>query len=224
VVTIDHDAVLSARVLLLGSGRPSRAEPAGAYRMLAEVSPKVYMSKLVDAVFALYYESRDPKVDLSPAEEASWAARGMEAGAPNRAQRLRRALNAHRTALFALGRRAEGRVVCEELPETAESDRLASVLAEEGRFKEAADLDEKPPRNAGQDHSFWTMVRRAANLEAAGLPDAASAVFRELLEETRHRTSEQRTALSIRTWGLVHSRMRDAAGDGARNTAALRGR
>ena len=140
VVATDHDAVLSARVLLLGSGRPSRAELAGAYRVLAEVNPKVYMPKLVDAVLGLYYESRDPKVDLALAEEASWAARRMEAGAPNRAERLCRALNAYQTALFALGRRAEGRVVCEELADGSDRDRLASVLSEEERFREVAEL------------------------------------------------------------------------------------
>ncbi|MCX4817869.1 hypothetical protein OG601_45570 [Streptomyces sp. NBC_01239] len=100
----------------------------------------MYVPKLVDAVLGLYYESRDSKVDLALAEEASWAARSMEAGAPNRAERLRRALNAYQTALFALGRSSEGRVVCEELAEIGDSDRLASVLAEERRFREAAEL------------------------------------------------------------------------------------
>ncbi|MFE2887073.1 IS5 family transposase [Streptomyces sp. NPDC059272] len=38
-MTIDHDAVLSARALLVRSGRPSRAELVGAHRVLAEVSP-----------------------------------------------------------------------------------------------------------------------------------------------------------------------------------------
>ncbi|MFJ3422093.1 hypothetical protein ACIPN8_37815 [Streptomyces sp. NPDC086082] len=68
-------------------------------------------------------------MDLALAEEAAWAARRMESGARNRAGRLRRALNAYQTALFALGRRAEGRVVCEELAEVGDSDRLASGLA-----------------------------------------------------------------------------------------------
>ncbi|MFJ3422094.1 hypothetical protein ACIPN8_37820 [Streptomyces sp. NPDC086082] len=52
-MTIDHGAVLSARVLLLGSGRPRRAELASAYRVLAAVSPRVYLPKLVDAVLGL---------------------------------------------------------------------------------------------------------------------------------------------------------------------------
>ena len=138
-MTIDSGAVLSARVLL-GSGRPSRAELAGAYRVLAEVSPRVYLPKLVDAVLGLYFEGRDLKVDIALAEEAAWAARRMESGARRRAGRLRRALNAYQTALFALGRRAEGRVVCEELAEGGDSDRLASVLAEEERFREVAEL------------------------------------------------------------------------------------
>ncbi|MFC0842591.1 hypothetical protein ACFH04_02425 [Streptomyces noboritoensis] len=216
MVTIDHDAVLRARVLLLGSGRPSRAELVGAYRVLAEVSPKAYVPKLVDALLALCYESRDPKVDVALAAEACRAARRMEVGASNRAERLRRALDAYQASLFALGRRAEGRAVCEELAEAGRSDPLASVLAEEGRFREAAELDEEAARNGIPEHSFWNRVRWAANLEGAGLHDAASAVFRELLEETRRKAAEQRTALAILTWELVHfSRMRETAGDAA---------
>lgn len=222
-MTIDHDAVLRARVLLLGSGRPSRTELIGAYRVLAEVSPKVYVPKLVDALLALRNESRDPKVDVALAAEACRAARGTEVGAPNRAERLCRALGAYQASLFALGRRADGRAVCEELAEAGRSEPLARVLAEEGRFREAAELDEEAARNGISGHSFWNMVRWAANLEGAGLHDAASTVFGELLEETRREAAEQRTALAILTWELVHfSRMRDAVGDGASAAAARR--
>ncbi|QXE38042.1 hypothetical protein KQY30_31230 [Streptomyces sp. GMY02] len=223
MVTIDHDAVLRARVLLLGSGRPGRAELVDAYRVLAEVSPKAYVPKLVDALLALRHESRDPKVDIALAAEASRAARRIEVGAPNRAGRLRRALDAYQTSLFALGRRAEGRAICEELAEAGRIEPLAGILAEEGRFREAAELDEEATRRGIPEHSFWTMVRRAANLEGAGLHDAASTVFRELLEETRREAAEQRTALAILTWELVHfSRMREAVGDGASAAAARR--
>ncbi|MGA5424702.1 hypothetical protein [Streptomyces lavendulocolor] len=221
MVTIDHDAVLRARVLLLGSGRPSEAELIGAYRVLAEVSPKVYVPKLVDALLELRYQSRDPKVAVALAAEASRVARRMEAGLPNRAERLRRALDAHQSALFALGRRAEGRAICEELAEAGRSEPLASALAEEGRFREAVELEEAAVRNGIPEHSFWSRVRRAANLEGAGLHDAASTVFRGLVEETRREAAEQRTALAILTWELVHfSRMRETAGDGAGAAAA----
>ncbi|MGW3089000.1 hypothetical protein [Streptomyces sp. NPDC001108] len=223
MVTIDHDAVLRARVLLLGSGRPSGAELVGAYRVLAEVSPKAYLPKLVDALLALRRQGWDPKVDLALAAEASRAARRMEAGAPNRAERLRRALDAHRASLFALGLRAEGRAVCEELAEAGRNEPLANVLAEEGNFREAAELDEKAVRSGLSERSVRNMVRWAANLEGAGLHDAASAVFRELLEGTRRKVAEQRTALAILTWELVHfSRMREAARDGAGAAAARR--
>ncbi|MFF2008349.1 hypothetical protein ACFVWY_04630 [Streptomyces sp. NPDC058195] len=223
MVTIDHDAVLRARVLLLGSGHPGRAELVGAYRVLAEVSPKAYGPKLVDALLALRHESRDPKVDVALAAEASRAARTLEAGAPDRAERLRRALDAYQASLFALGRRADGHAVCEELAQAGRSEPLAGVLAEEGRFREAAEVDEEAARNGIPEHSFWDVVRRAANLEGAGLHDTASAVFCRLLEETRREAAEQRTALAILTWELVHfSRMRETAGDGVSAAAARR--
>ncbi|MEV8454177.1 hypothetical protein AB0467_18655 [Streptomyces sp. NPDC052095] len=221
MVTIDHDAVLRARVLLLGSGRPSETELVGAYRVLAEVSPKAYLPKLVDALLALRRQDGGPKADLALAAEASRAARGMEASAPKRAERLRRALDAHRASLLALGLRAQARAICEELAEAGWSEPLANVLAEEGHFRKAAEFDEKAARSGLPEHSFWDMVRWAANLEGAGLHDAASDVFRELLEGTRREVAQQRTALAILTWELVHfSRMREAAGDGAGAAAA----
>ncbi|MDH6544867.1 hypothetical protein [Streptomyces sp. SPB4] len=224
MVTIDHDAVLRARVLLLGSGRRSRAELVGAYRVLAEVSPKAYGPKLVDALLALRYEIRDPEVAVALTAEASRAARRLEAGVPKRAELLRRALDDYRVSLFALGRRAEGRAICEELAAAGRSGPLATVLAEEGRFKEAAELDEEAARNGIPEHSFfWNMARWAANLEGAGLHDAAATVFRELLQKTRRDVAEQRAALAVLTWELVHfSRMREVVGDTASAAAARR--
>ncbi|MGW1848704.1 hypothetical protein [Streptomyces sp. NPDC001966] len=220
---IDHDAVLRARVLLLGSGRLDLLEQVNAYRVLAEVSPKAYLPKLVDALLSMSYRSRDPEVDLALATEAVGACRRIEAGEPARTERLHRALNVYQSALFALGRRAEGRAACEELAEAGQSGRLARVLAEEGRFREAAELNEKAIRNGQKEHSFWNMVEWAANLEGAGLHDEATAVFRELLDETRSKAADQRTALAVLTWELVHlSRMREAAGHGADAAAARR--
>ncbi|MEU3666384.1 hypothetical protein [Streptomyces virginiae] len=218
---INHDAVLRARVLLLGSGRLGLLEQVDAYRVLAEVSPKAYLPKLVDALLLMSYRSRVPEVDLALTTEAVEAARRIEAGVPTRAERLCRALDAHQRALFALGRRVEGRAACEEMAAAGQNGRLASVLAEEGRFREAAELNEKAARSGTPEVSFWTMVEWAANLEGAGLHDAASAVFRELLDDTRRKAAEQRTALAILTWELVHlSRMREGAGHGADATAA----
>ncbi|RSS58142.1 hypothetical protein EF912_11580 [Streptomyces sp. WAC07061] len=228
MVTIDHDAVLRARVLLLGSGRPGQAELVGAYRVLAGVSPKAYAAKLVDALLALRYDSRDPQAGLALAAEASRAARGVEAGTPGRTQRLCRALDAHQDSLFALGRRAEGRAVCEELAAAGRTGPLVRVLAEEGRFGEAAARDEEAARGGTPGHSSCTKVRWAANLEGDAQHDAAAAVFRGLLEETRHEAARheaagRRTALASLTWQLVHfSRMREAAGDRDGAAAARR--
>ncbi|NBE50669.1 hypothetical protein [Streptomyces boluensis] len=220
---IDHDSVLRARVLLLASGRVSLPEQVDAYRVLAEVTPKAYIPKLVDGLLSMNYRSRDPEVDLELAAEAVEAARSIEAGEPTRTARLGRALDAYQSALFTLGRRAEGRAACEELAEAGQSGRLAKILAEEGRFREAAELNERAVRNGTPGHSFWNTVEWAANLEGAGLHDAAAAVFRELLDETRREVTGRRTALAILTWELVHlSRMREAAGHGADAVAARR--
>ncbi|MFB7675404.1 hypothetical protein ACFC26_28735 [Kitasatospora purpeofusca] len=222
-MTIDHDAVLRARVLLLGSGRLWPEDLVGAYRVLAEVSPRVYGPKLVDTLLTLCYQSRDPKVDLGLSEEAYRAARRLEAGEPGRAERLCRALDAYQASLFALGRRAEGRAICEELAEAGRSERLATVLAEEGCFGEAAQLDEAAARKGSPDQSFWDLVQWAANLEGAGQCDAASAVFRELLAETRREAVEEGTGLPVLVLELVHlARMRESVGDGAGAAAARR--
>ncbi|MFB8234968.1 hypothetical protein ACFC58_00230 [Kitasatospora purpeofusca] len=223
MLTIDHDAVLRARVLLLGSGRLWPEDLVGAYRVLAEVSPKVYRTKLVDTLLTLCFQSRDPRVKVELAGEASRAARRVEVGAPDRVERLCRALNAYQGSLFALGRRAEGRAICEELAEAGYSGSLARVLAEEGYFREAAELGEAAARKGIPEHSFRNKVQWAANLEGAGLHDAAAAVFRELLVEVRREAADEGTDLPRLVRALVHfSRMREAAGDGAGAAAARR--
>ncbi|WP_030771946.1 MULTISPECIES: hypothetical protein [unclassified Streptomyces] len=219
--TIDHDAVLRARLLLLASGRPERDQLVDAYRTLVEVNPKAYAPLLVDALLST--TGRDTEVRLASAVEAVEAGRRIEVGAPAREERLRRALNAYQRALFALGRRAEGRAVCEELAEEGWSARLANVLAEEGRFREAAELNEKAARNGMSEQSLSSGIEWAANLEGAGLHDTASEVFREVIDVARRLADEQRTSPAVPTWALVHhSRMREAAGHPAEAAAARR--
>ncbi|MEV7415223.1 hypothetical protein [Streptomyces sp. NPDC089919] len=209
-MTIDHDAVLRARVLLLGSGLPSQAELVGAYRVLAEVSPKAYGPKLVEGLLRLRAQSRDPHVDVALAAEAVRAARRLDAGVRDRAQRLCGALTAHQDSLFALGRRAEARALCEELAAAGAHEPLVIALAEEGRFEEAAELDAQ----AARDDSFEARVRWAANLEGAGRHEEAAAVLRDHLDATRREAAVQQAPLAPLAWQLVHfSRMREAAAD-----------
>ncbi|MGA5872885.1 hypothetical protein [Streptomyces cinereoruber] len=226
---IDQDTVLRARTMLLGSGRLGLPQEVEAYRVLAKVSPAAYLPKLVRALVSYGYEvghRRGPERRLPLHAEAADAARRIGAGHPRRTEALRDALEAYEHALFELGRRAEGRAVCEELAEAGRaafergevahpaygSGRLAVALAEEGRHGEAADLR---MRGAGAETgvSFWSAVERAAELEAAGRREEAVAVFTGLVDDTRRKTESDSAALANLVWELVHrSRMLDAAG------------
>ncbi|MGW9448972.1 hypothetical protein [Streptomyces sp. NPDC055632] len=226
---IDQDTVLRARTMLLGSGRLGLAQEVEAYRVLARVSPAAYLPKLAGALGRYGYEvgrRRGPERELVLYAEAVDAARRIGADHPRRTDLLLGALRDYERTLFELGRRAEGRAVCEEMagagrlgfergqaadPERG-SGRLAVVLAEEGRHGEAADLR---MRGAGAETevSFWPAVERTAELEAAGRSEEAVAVFTGLVDDTRRKTESDSTALAHLVWKLVHrSRMLDAAG------------
>ncbi|MER5945305.1 hypothetical protein ABT127_04525 [Streptomyces sp. NPDC001904] len=216
----DHDAVLRARVLLLGTGRLGLLEEVNAYRVLAEVSPKAYLPKFVGALLLMSYRTRDPEVSLLLTGEAVEAVRRIEAGTPRREERFRDALDAHQRALFAVGRRDEGRAVCEELAGRGRSEPLARVLSEEGRFEEAAVLHEAAAPGDPAEQPFWRLVPWAANLAGAGRDDAATSVFRRLVDGTRREAAEQVSALPALAWELVHlARMYQAAGRGAEAAA-----
>ncbi|MDX3534636.1 hypothetical protein PV721_09690 [Streptomyces sp. MB09-01] len=104
-----HDAVLRARVALLGSqALPVRQEVA-AYRVLAQVSPLAYLPLLTDA---LYEYSRQefadqPGTALALRAEAVAAARRMYSMEPERADLLVGALIRYKKQLKAMGRQAE---------------------------------------------------------------------------------------------------------------------
>ncbi|WP_432087231.1 hypothetical protein [Streptomyces sp. bgisy095] len=223
---IDQDTVLRARTMLLGSGRLGLPQEVEAYRVLAKVSPAAYLPKLVRALISYGYEvgrRRGPERELVLYAEAVDAARRIRADHPRRTDLLLGALRDYERTLFELGRRAEGRAVCEEMAEAGRiafergqvaygGGRLAIVLAEEGRHGEAADL---LARGAGAEPevSFWPAVARAAELEAAGRREEAVAVFTGLVDDTRRKTESDSTALAHLVWELVHrSRMLDAAG------------
>ncbi|MFJ9811776.1 hypothetical protein ACIRTB_26475 [Streptomyces sp. NPDC101158] len=217
--TYDQDAVLRARVLLLGSGRRTLTEEVGAYRVLAEVSPRAYLPKLAGALVSWGYadELRDrPEVRTALHAEAAAAARRIGAGEPNRAEVLRRTLGAYERGLFALGRRAEGRAVCEELAGAGAPGRLAVVLAEEGRHAEAAELCGRAARTVEPWSRFWSMAEWSAELDAAGRREEAVEVFAELVAGTRRSAAAGDMPLGSLVTELLHlSGLLDAAGRGA---------
>ncbi|WP_406863892.1 hypothetical protein ABZO31_27055 [Streptomyces sp. HUAS MG47] len=218
----DHDAVLRARVLLLGSERPDLLEEVHAYRVLAEVSPNAYLPKLAGALVSLSHRAQDPEVELALCAEAVDTARRIDAGVTPRTASLCHALDAYQRVLFAAGRRAEGRAACEEMAEAGRKGRLANVLAEEGRFQEAAKLDEGFVRN-GTESSFWSTVEWAANLEGAGRHEEAVHVFGELVDEARREAAAGGAASAALTGRLLHlALMQEAAGRRTEATATRR--
>ncbi|MFF3842992.1 hypothetical protein [Streptomyces sp. NPDC001930] len=227
---VDHDAVLQARTMLLGSDRPSLSQEVQAYRVLARVSPASYLPKLATALASYGYEFGDRdgmELRLSLHAEAADAARRIEADEPNRTRSLCDALDSYQRTLLTVGRRAEAFAVCEEMAEAGRlgfergqvaspgygHDRLAKMLAEEGRHGEAAEVCGRDGARQGPEVCFWTTVEWAAELEAAGRHDDALTAFTGLVDRTRTEAEAEKTSLANLVWELDHrSRMFDTAG------------
>ncbi|MFC5033937.1 hypothetical protein ACQFX6_03800 [Streptomyces sp. DSM 41987] len=230
---VDHESVLRARAILLGSGRIGLHEEIRAYRVLAQVGPLTYLPKLARALLMLSHQEfrNQPEIRLNLTAEALAAVRKLDASEPKRTELLIDTLNDYQRQLYTLGRRAEGFAVREEMALTGrrafEDGKVASPvfgcaplaagLAEEGRHLEAAQLygEMVEALRSADDASgsglWWSMVEWSAELDAAGLHDAAIDAFTELSAATRGELEGVRTSLSIRLWELVHlSQMLDA--------------
>jgi tetratricopeptide (TPR) repeat protein len=241
---VDQDAVLRARTTLLASDGPSVAQQVEAYRVLSAVSPLTYLPKLARALVSYGYEPevRDlPEARLARYAQAVDVARRIDEGAPNRKEVLLRALDAYRFDLYAQGRRAEGFAVCEEMAELGQwgfergqvripvngHGRLAVVLAEEGRYGEAAEMwgraVDAERRSTPRADSFWPVVEWVAALDAAGRREEALDAFAELVEGTRGDATAGRGTSAVQIWQLVHQAgMSDAVGRHAEARASRR--
>ncbi|MFJ6796856.1 hypothetical protein [Streptomyces sp. NPDC091268] len=91
---INHDAVLRARVALLGSGTLPVRERVAAYRVLVGVSPLAYLPLLAPALFAYGRQEfgHRPDIALALRAESVAAARRMCALEPEWSQLLLTAL------------------------------------------------------------------------------------------------------------------------------------
>lgn len=237
---MDHDAVLRARVLLIGSGRLGLLQKVGAYRVLAEVSPAAYRPKLSRALVGLSYGStlRDrPEIRRRVVEEAVAAARGLDQADPMRARALLHALDAHQELLYGLGQPSAGLAVREEMrsirrPNGAVGDGSeaghgiwAVGLAEDGRHDEAAEalaevVRADRARAARTRTSAWALVSWAAQLEAAGRHDDAVQAVAELVALQREAAAgAEGEQMALLFHSLVHlARLLDA--DGRQDEAA----
>ncbi|CAM5314799.1 hypothetical protein STANM337S_00681 [Streptomyces tanashiensis] len=219
----DEDAVMRARVLLLGSDRPSSREQVEAYRILVQVNPRAYLAKLTHALVIRTWDTRDPKQHVALYAEAVDAMRRYGGEVPGGKGELSSALQGYQHALFGDGRRSEGRAVCEELAAAGLYGRLAVVLAEEGRHAEAADLHARHIVPGEADVSEWTLIEWAAELDAAGRHEEALEVFARVVDEARRTAAEDLAPLAALVWKLdQYARMLRTAGRTAEEAAARR--
>ncbi|GHH81003.1 hypothetical protein [Streptomyces capitiformicae] len=223
---VDQDAVLRARNVLLGSGRPTPREEVEACRVLARVSPAAYLPRLSRALVHLGYGDvfdELPQARLALFEEAAEAAYALDASDPMRTEVLLKALDSLQNHLFVIGRRAEGLALREEMAEIGRGDLedgrggpawsalelWARALAEEGRHREAAALHEEIVRHARpygpqSGGAAWAVLEWMAEAEAAGLRDRAEAATRELVEMERSvLSSDRRTSRSLLLFALL---------------------
>ncbi|MGW6822504.1 hypothetical protein [Streptomyces sp. NPDC055005] len=121
---INHDAVLRARVALLGSGKPSLDQRVAAYRVLAQVSPLAYLPLLTIALGK--YARREfvgrPDIALALHAESVAAARRLCALEPERVELLVHSLTLYREQLIHMDRQEEVRTVEKELTTLFQAD------------------------------------------------------------------------------------------------------
>lgn len=117
MANINHDAVLRARVALLGSQALPVRQQVAAYRVLAQVSPLAYLPLLAVALYD--YSRQDfahlPETALALRAESVAAARRMYGLEPGRVELLVAALAAYKEQLVLMGRAEEAGAVDEEI-------------------------------------------------------------------------------------------------------------
>ncbi|MFJ3204455.1 hypothetical protein [Streptomyces sp. NPDC086989] len=114
---INHDAVLRARVALLGSGTLPVGQQVAAYRVLVRVSPLAYLPLLAVALFqySQWEFAHRPEIALALRTESVAAARRMCDLEPDRTQLLLTALVHYSEQLAVMDRPVELAAVEKEM-------------------------------------------------------------------------------------------------------------
>lgn len=242
--SVNYDAVARAQALLVGSRRLGLRERIAAYQVLRQVNPASYGAQLAgDLVTLGHQELRErPDACLAVFEQAVETARTAQATGPQRVQLLIRALDAHQHGLYALGLRADGFAVRQQMAQAGRQafeaghvdnpayglSALAAALAEDGRHAEAADaygriVAAQDTQEKHQGSSFWSHLAWIAELDAAGSHDAALDAFTGLVNEARARAAQEQGPVASLIWELIAlSRMLDNHQRGAQARAARR--
>ncbi|NXY98767.1 hypothetical protein HYE82_31195 [Streptomyces sp. BR123] len=115
-VNINHDAVLRARVSLLGSEKPTVRQRVAAYRVLVQVSPLAYLSRLAVDLIKYSKEFADqPETVRALRAESVAAARRLCELESGRQRLLIATLTALREQLDLMERREEASAVTREI-------------------------------------------------------------------------------------------------------------
>ncbi|MFD3551922.1 hypothetical protein ACFWWA_07450 [Streptomyces goshikiensis] len=114
---ISHEAVLRARVALLGSEVLPLRQQVAAYRLLAQVSPLVYLPLLAEALWEYnpHEFAHRPEIALALRAESVAAARRMCEAEPGRVGLLVTSLAHYEEQLALMGRTAEAGAAAEEI-------------------------------------------------------------------------------------------------------------
>ncbi|MFK0254956.1 hypothetical protein [Streptomyces sp. NPDC090445] len=113
---INHDAVLRARVSLLGSEKPTVRQRVAAYRVLVQVSPLAYLSRLAVDLIKYSKEFADrPEIVRALRTESVAAARRLCELESGRQRLLVATLTALREQLDLMDRKEEASAVAREI-------------------------------------------------------------------------------------------------------------
>ncbi|WP_328929446.1 hypothetical protein OG429_36015 [Streptomyces sp. NBC_00190] len=121
---INHDAVLRARVALLGSETLPVRQQVAAFRVLVQVSPLAYLPLLTEALYEYSRQefAHQPGTALALRAESVAAARRMHALEPERAPLLLTALIHYAEQLSLMGRHDELAAVKAEITLLGKAD------------------------------------------------------------------------------------------------------
>lgn len=215
--TVNHELVIWAQTVLIGTHTPSDDETVRAYRILTRAYPRSYRAHLARALVSWSWGDgfgAAPEYRLALLEEAAAAAREVPESEPRRAELIVDVLHWYQIRLYEMGRRTDGLAVREEMAAVTRQALAAGArckteglrtwahgLAEEGRHGEAAavlaELLDKTPATDRFGNNIWERFSLTTELDAAGRPDDAVGALGTIVAHYRAGLATDPWSLSI---------------------------